>query len=465
MSAPASPSITLLRRGLLFRLLPLAGCVAILSVARRLSLPFEPTDHRGTAVAVGFLLLAGFVAGKAAARAGLPRITGYLLAGIALGPYGTGILSSEMLAARTVVDGVAVALIALTAGGELEIAWLRRAFRRVATITFGELGFVLVGVFGAFLLVQHFLEVIPPELMPAQPGALFIVALVFSAIAVANSPSVAIAVINETRSEGPVTRTVLGVTILKDIVVIVLFAFTLALARNTLGGAGDEPLWWTLTRELLGSTLVGFAFGGLIILYLRTVGRELPVFLLVFCLALAQTCRAFHLEVLLAAVAAGFLVANYPGGHGHRLVAAIERVSLPVYAIFFAGAGAKVRLDVLGDLWLPAIAFVIIRAGFVYAGTRVGTHIADAEPTVRRYAWVGFISQAGVTLALAALVSRTFPTWGASLEILIISMIAIHELVGPPAFQWALSRAGEIGGADRAPEIDAPDEEADAIAA
>jgi Kef-type K+ transport system membrane component KefB len=451
MTAAVSPTAQVLRRGLIYRFAPLAGCVAILAAARAFSLPFDPDARQGTAVAIGFLLLAGFVAGKAAARARLPRITGYLLAGIALGPYGTGVLSSDMLAARAVVDGVAVALIALTAGGELDVAWLRRSFRRVATITMSELVVVLTGVFATFLVVEHTLEVIPPDLLPAAPGALFVVALVFAAIAVANSPSVAIAVINETRSEGPVTRTVLGVTILKDIAVIVLFAFTLALARNTLGAAGTEPLWWTLTRELLGSTLVGFAFGGVIIWYLRTIGRDLPVFLLVFCLALAQTCRAFHLEVLLAAVAAGFLVANYPGGHGHRLVAAIERVSLPVYAIFFAGAGAKVRLDVLGDVWLPAVIFVALRAVFVFAGTRLGTKLADSEPTVRQYAWVGFISQAGVTLALAALVSRTFPTWGGALEILIISMIAIHELLGPPAFQWALGKAGEIGGADRDP--------------
>ncbi|MCB9730071.1 MAG: cation:proton antiporter [Deltaproteobacteria bacterium] len=455
MSPAPHPALAVLRRGLLFRMLPLAGCVLILALGRALALPHGLSHDRGTAAAIGFLLLSGYVAGKAAVHARLPRITGYLLAGIALGPYGTGVLSHEMLGARGIVDGVAVALIALTAGGELEIAWLRRAIRRVATITFGELIVVFVGMFGTFLAVQHFFTVIPLEDIPPSSSALMVITMVFAVVAVTNSPSVTIAVINETRSEGPVTRTVLGVTILKDIAVIVFFALALAIARNTLGGAGDEPLWWTLTRELLGSTLLGLGFGALLIAYLRTIGRELPVFLLVFCLALAQTCRALHLEVLLAAVAAGCLVANFPGGHGHRVVAAIERVSLPVYALFFAGAGAKVRLDALGAIWMPAVALVVVRAALVYAGTRLGTTLAGAEPAVRRYAWVGFLSQAGVTLALAALISRSFPTWGPALEMMLISMIAIHELVGPPAFQWALGRAGEIGGADRPPEDEA----------
>jgi hypothetical protein len=70
---------------------------------------------------------------------------------------------------------------------------------------------------------------------------------------------------------------------------------------------------------------------------------------------------------------------------------------------------------------------------------------------VRRYAWLGFISQAGVTLALSTIVARTFPTWGVDVQALVIAMIAIHELVGPIGFQFALRRAGEVGAARSTP--------------
>jgi hypothetical protein len=85
----------------------------------------------------------------------------------------------------------------------------------------------------------------------------------------------------------------------------------------------------------------------------------------------------------------------------------------------------------------------------VWVSAAAGTRLAGAEPNVRRYAWLGFISQAGVTLALAAIVARAFPSWGGEIEVLIVAMIALHELVGPIGFQHALRRAGEIGAASR----------------
>jgi hypothetical protein len=83
----------------------------------------------------------------------------------------------------------------------------------------------------------------------------------------------------------------------------------------------------------------------------------------------------------------------------------------------------------------------------VWAGTATGTRLARVEPEVRRYAWYGFLSQAGVTLALATLVARAFPTWGAEIQVIIVAMIALHELIGPIGFQYALRRAGEAGAA------------------
>jgi hypothetical protein len=82
--------------------------------------------------------------------------------------------------------------------------------------------------------------------------------------------------------------------------------------------------------------------------------------------------------------------------------------------------------------------------------------LAGAEPVVRRYAWLGFISQAGVSLALATIVVRTFPEWGAAIQAVLIAMIAIHELVGPVGFQYALKKSGEIGAAKPASILPVP---------
>src|SRR5690606_17309920 len=97
-----------------------------------------------------------------------------------------------------------------------------------------------------------------------------------------------------------------------------------------------------------------------------------------------------------------------------------------------------------------ALLLCAVRAGGIWAGSTLGARISGAEPVIRRYAWMGLISQAGVTLALAAILARSFPEWGGDIQVLIIAMIAIHEIIGPIIFQHALKRAGEVGKAPAA---------------
>ena len=432
-----------LSQRLLYRVLPLSLVVASLMALRWSGAGVAALGPQSTTLGVGFLLISAFAGGKLAARVGLPRITGYLLVGLVVGPFVSGLLTRDMLLAAKAVEGVAVALIALTAGGEIRIDWVKQQAKRLALITSAELLIVAVGVFGAVMLLRDFLPFMDTE-NRLQAG---IIAMVFGSIAVANSPTVTIAVIAENQAEGPLTRTVLGVTILKDVCVIVLFAVALTLAKNALGDGSETSLGLTLTRELGGSVLVGIGFGAGIALFLRYINRETPVFILGICFAIWQVSTVLHLETLLVSLSAGFWVENFSKARGADLIKGIERLSLPVYALFFAAAGAKVDLGALASLWPFALLLSGTRAFCVWLGTRVGTSLAKAEPVVQKYGWLGFISQAGVTLALSTIVARTFPDWGGQIQAIIIAMIAIHELVGPIGFQYALKRAGEVGGA------------------
>lgn len=426
---------------LLYRALPLTAVVGVLILLRWSDVGVAATGPQSTTIGIGFLLIAAFAGGKLAARINLPRITGYLLVGLLVGPFVSGLLTKDMLIAAKAVEGIAVALIALTAGGEIRIEWVRSQARRLALITFSELLVVATGVLAMVMLTRSVLPFMPTDdLFKA-----FIIAMVFGAIAVANSPTVTIAVISENQAEGPLTRTVLGVTILKDVCVIVLFAIALTVAKNALGEGGSESLGLTLARELGGSALVGVGFGIGISLFLRFVNRDTPVFILAVCFAIWQIANVFHLETLLIALTAGFWVENFSRAKGEDLIKGIERLSLPVYALFFAAAGAKVDIDALATLWPFALMLSGTRALCVWAGTGLGARLAGAEPVVKRYAWLGFVSQAGVTLALATIVARTFPDWGMEIQAIIIAMIAIHELVGPIGFQYALKKAGETG--------------------
>jgi hypothetical protein len=83
---------------------------------------------------------------------------------------------------------------------------------------------------------------------------------------------------------------------------------------------------------------------------------------------------------------------------------------------------------------------------------KVGARYAGIGPPIGDMVWMGMVSQAGVTLGLTLIVAGEYPTWGTMVQTLVVSLIALHQLVGPVLFRAALARAGEIGKMDAAPE-------------
>lgn len=433
------------------RIAVLGGLIGIMFMVRALSPELGPNGNPAGAatVAVGFLLLAAFVAGKLAAGFGAPRITGYIVLGVVLGPSVLELVTERDLSQLRLINDIAISLIALAAGGELKLSELRRRGRSMAGIMTFEMIAVFAVIAGGVLLFAPVL----PFTAGREFAAVATIALIFGSIAIANSPSVAIAVITDTRSRGPVSSTVLGVTVMKDVAVILLFAVALSIARSVLTPAGgfDTAFLLTLAWEIGGSILLGALSGWIVSIYLQKVRGGTVLFVLAIAFLNAEVASILHLEVLILSMTAGFFIENISPAHGEPFVEALEANALPVYALFFALAGASIHLDELAALWPFALAFVLARAAAVFGGTWLGSRVSGAEPVVRRYAWLGFISQAGVTLGMVIIAARAFPEWGAELRTLFVSMVAIHELVGPVLLQHGLSRAGEIGRRDGEP--------------
>jgi Kef-type K+ transport system membrane component KefB len=428
-------------KGALSRGLALVALLAAIAVLRGI----DPLPVPGAEVTLnlGILLLTAFIGGQVANRLGLSRVTGYIVIGLIIGPSVLGFLSDAEVEALQPFSGLAIALIALTAGGELNLRRLRGSYRSLASITLVQTATILVFVFGTVVALRSYL----PFTVGQSWSTVIAIAIVFAAIAVASSPSVAIAVITDTRSKGPVSTTVLGVTVLKDVLVIVLFAIALSFTYSLLNPAGADHVgeMLELGREIGGSIVVGVLFGALIAAYLRWVRQHLVLFTIAMAWVMFEVTLLLHLELLLMALTAGFALENLLPVEGTKFVDALEAASLPLYAVFFGLAGAAVHISKLAAVWQWAVVLVGVRALAIVLGTSWGARVGQSPEVVRRTAWGGFISQAGVALGMADLLSREFPTWGAELYGFFVGMVAIHELAGPVLAKWTLDRAGEVG--------------------
>jgi Kef-type K+ transport system membrane component KefB len=393
-----------------------------------------------TLIGFGFLIFAGLVAGEVASRLALPKITGYLIAGMICGPHMLGLIDLDVVERLRTIDNLALALIAFTAGGELRLDRMKKVGRILIGITLFQTicAFVLVGTL-AFLAGLMLLPAGDIKMLSAIALALF-----FGLVAAANSPATTVAIVVETKAKGYLTDQILGVTVLKDVVII----FFTAMILTTCGWIMDPAhliklgLILKVFGESLFSVGAGIVVAALIALYLRYIRREMVLFVVATSLFIVFASEHLHLHFLLVCITAGFCVENF-SKYGDELITAIERTSMTVYIIFFAIAGASINFGTLGSMWLIALALVVFRALAFAGGNWIAGTIWREPPLIKRYSWMGYLGQAGVSLGIASIVLRTFPKVGSVFYTIVVAAIAMNQIIGPITLKYLLGRAGE----------------------
>lgn len=470
--ASTSTSVDVLRKTAI-----VVALVAAMLLLHRFAVPAEDFDPRGM-LALGFVILAAYTSGELAHAFKLPHITGYLVTGLVLGPsvasglgsvlpegwtlvapFDEGILNERVIEQLGLLDALALGLIALTAGGELKIDLLRKSFRLITGAISGHTGAVFVGITSFMMLVST--GWVPGLTMDALAGltgaqALAIAAVV-GCVSIATSPPVTMAVLNAAGAKGPMTSTVLSGVVLLDVVVVIGLSGANLLATSLLG-IGEDVSILTPLIHIAASLIIGAVVGLISHLYLRYVSAELLIFIVALVYVTTFVTLQLQGEVVLVFIVAGFILGNF-SRLGDRLIHEVERLSGPVYVVFFALAGAKLHLDVLAATIVLAGGLSLVRAVSILVGVRSGLRIAGAPTNTQKYAWMGFVSQAGLALGMAGILRTTYPgELGESLFSMLVAGVALNEMIGPILLQWGLGMSGEIGAAHReeAEEEEAP---------
>ena len=391
----------------------------------------------------GFLILAAYTIGEMATAVRLPKIVGYLAAGVVFGPSVLNTITIESRAELGPVSSLAIALIAFLAGAELRWSEVRERGGVITKILLSEFGLSFLAVGLLLIALRDFI----PFLENAGTRQVIAFSMLFAGIAIVHSPAVTMALLTETGARGPVARTTLGVVLVSDVVVVLLFSGVLALARYLVPPGGTDAAAISLGMvawEIGGAVLIGAVLGGAVALYLRFVKRELFLFAIIVAFFGAELARLTHVETLLTLLTAGFVMENVSrDGEGELLRHAMERSAAPVFVVFFALAGAEMALREVAQLWFLIIPIVLVRGAAMWAGTQLGARWAGARRE-GRYVWMGLISQAGVAIGLATVVAEVYPTRGAQIQTLFLAVLAINQTIGPILFRQALVKSGEV---------------------
>lgn len=385
-------------------------------------------------VILGALVWLGYMGARVASRFNLPSVTGFLLVGILLGPYGLGLLSLELLEKIGFVNTLALGLIVFLIGEELTGKMLARH----------HWSFWIIALASALLpaiLVGYAMGVLSPE-----QAAL---AWVLAAIAMSGAPATLMSVIAETKAKGESCDMLLGSAAFSDIATVVAYAAVgplLMLQEGdivSVAAAGAQEF-----VELAGGVALGVAVG-LVLAYLLRRTKDQGEILAIGSVHVLLVVAVAHLvgvSTLLAPLAMGVTVAVLEEriGNRQRCFNAMRTVEYPVYIIFFTLAGAELdfKLIFAGGVVVLMLAYIVARSAGKFLAGFGGSLLSGINARQATWFGLGSLPQAGVAVGLALSASIDYPEVGSIVTPVVLASIVVFELLGPPAAKRALTELG-----------------------
>lgn len=378
---------------------------------------------------LSILLFAGFLVTRITKKLHLPNVSGFILAGILIGPWGLNLIAPEVMTNMDFVSDVALAFIAFRVGKFFELDLLKRSGGRVLIITLFES--LLAGFFITMTLRCLF-------------HTSWIFALIAGAIATATAPASTMMTIREYGAKGEFVDILLQVVALDDVVALVAFSAASAVARSSSGAAfALKSVLLPVALNLL-AVLFGLFCGYVLSRLLRNRSRDNRLILgIAMLLGLCGVCSIFDISPLLACMAFGAAFVNIAGDED--LFLQMDAFAPPVLSCFFILSGMNLDVSALKSAGLIGLAYFIVRILGKYLGAYLGCAAVGTGKKTRDFLGVALIPQAGVSIGLALLGNRLLPPdMGRLLTTVVLTSSVLYELIGPVSAKAALFLSGAI---------------------
>lgn len=385
---------------------------------------------------IGIVLCFGIIGGKVARLFKLPNVSGYLVAGLFIGPSFIKFIGPQDIKSFSVINELALAVIAFSIGNEFVIKDMLKLGKSIAIITLAE----VIGAIAVVFSVMYYLF--------NQP---FAFSIVIASMSAATAPAATLLVMRQYKAKGPLTNTILPVVALDDVFGIIAFGIAMSLAKQSIG-EGSFSLAHMIggpAIEIVGSLLLGLLLGVILaFIAKKSSGRdELQAVSLMMIGVATGISNKLGLSPLLTCIVIGTTIVNTLN-NSKRVFDSINDFATPVYILFFTLAGASLDLSILLSVGFLGIAYVLARAGGKMLGAWSGAKALKADPMVTKYLGLALLPQGGISIGLLVLVSQQLPEFSVAISTIIMFSVLIYEVTGPIFAKLALQKADEINEID-----------------
>ncbi len=395
-----------------------------------------------TLLSIAVALCAGLLVSRFVKPLKLPAVTGYLIAGILIGPYclgklgvpGLGFPTTADVKALSLFNDVALGFIAFAIGNEFRLSQLRQTGKQATVI--GIFQALTATLMVDLLLIGLHFFILGDSISVAD-------AIVLGAIATATAPAATLMVVRQYKAKGELTDLLLPIVALDDAVGLIVFAVSFGIAKAINCGNYDmvsilvEPL-----LEIVFSVLLGFVMGGVFSAaekYFKSNSKRLSLSITFVILTVALSMMEFEVggvkigfSSLLVCMMLGTVFCNVCD-FSADMMDKTDKWTSPLYILFFVLSGAELELDVFSNLSVIVVGLVYIfaRAFGKWMGASISSKCMKCSPSVQKWLGITLLPQAGVALGMSVTVAQTLGADGELIRNIVLFGVLIYELIAP----------------------------------
>jgi len=399
---------------------------------------------------VGTIISVGFLFGEIAKKLKLPKVTGYIFAGVLLNPSLFTFIPQSFVDHTGIVTDIALCFITFSVGGTLLVKTMKKTGKSLLTITFFEAESAFFAITAGFICIMPFFFTNQTSL----PWTLMIIpmALLLGSIGAPTDPSATLAVQHEYNAKGEVSNAMMEVAAFDDALGIINFSVAMVIAKVLVNGQ-KFSVYNSVCQPviiIIGAIVTGVFFGFVFNAVTKFIKRETEGALIVVIMASLLLCYGIanylKFDELFAIMTFGAIVVNFHP-KSYLIFRMLERYTDEmVFVVFFTLSGMFLNLKELPASLIYIVVFVILRVSGKIIGTRIGANLGGASDKVKKFTAGGLVPQGGIVVGLA-LKAAQIPSFehlaGIMMNVIIGSTI-IFEFIGPILAKKSLQWAGEI---------------------
>lgn len=376
----------------------------------------------------GLILLLGLLAGELVRRlAFFPRISGYILAGFLVGPTFLNLVTPSLIKDTRIFVDIALGIILFDLGRYLDFSWLKRD-HSLMVMSFIESGLTFVLLF----ITLHFFG------LPTLPAALA------ATVAIATSPAVIMLVAHDLSSDGPVTRRVFILTSLNNLTGLLIFTILIPLTQI---GVPQISMIMQALYRLSGSLLLGFMMLAVVKGIGYCIGKRKENQFVLYVGAVILTISLAHffkVSPMLSVFILGVATRNLDK---RRWLTEVDFGWLArlLFILLFVIIGAQLQLQGLWQATLAVALFIVTRVIAKFTGVAICRKWSDLTHQQAISISLALLPMAGVAMGMSNTLMDFNAELGRPLMVIITAVLAILNLLGPIAVQFALVSAEEAG--------------------